>query len=284
MKLTALVLVLVAACGGSGTKGSVGNHAGGPRAASVVFLGVGDHRVMEIGCWDPSTGLSGDCAARAEAAVAAKAVVLGDDRVRYTLTGRLSDECEASGVTMVAAFAAETPGAGHGEVVIAVAPPEADVDFRASGPVFDADRKPTAPDVGPALRAAVAARATADLVGADGERVITPEELTIVQVLDVDVDGDKVSDRLISATSAESGYANYAWSGVVVVPGRRAADARSVWHSDLEVMWFTGTLDIDGDGRRELVFASEYYEGSGVGLAHLVDGVLTVLGSYGCGA
>ena len=286
MKLAALGLAAAAACGSAATPATVGNG-GGARPAAVLFLGAGDHRVIEAGCWDPAAGRIGDvlaCAAPIAAVVDGAPVVRGSDGVRYKLTGRLSDECEASGPTMVLAIAPETPRPGTAELAIAVAPPEVDVDFRPLPPAFDVDRKPTSPALGAELRAAVAAVATADLAAADEPRTIAPDELEIVQSFELDLDGDRAIDRVISATAGMAGYANYRWSGVVLLPGGRAADARSLWHSDLELVWFRGSFDLDGDGARELVYSGEYYEGEGVGVARLVDGALAFFATYGCGA
>ena len=272
--------LLVVGCGSSAPPTAIGKAARGPRPASTIFIGAGDHRIMAVGCWDPARGTIAGADACAELAAP---IVMGSDGARYRVTGRLSDECPVSEPTRVAAIAPETVGTGSGEPALAVAPPEVDLGYRALPPAFDVDRKPTAPPLAAEVRAAIAARATADLVGTAGETEIEPDALEIAQVVDVDLDGDRVVDRLVSA-NVPAGYADFVWSGLVLLPGKRAADARTLWHDTVQVITVEATFELDGDGVPELMFTGEYYESSRRGIARIADGALVIIGSYGCGS
>jgi len=165
----------------------------------------------------------------------------------------------------------------HDPLLVAVLPAGAPIDVQVH------PREPR-PAGDPALRAALVRVAAAD-VGDRGGPIVAAD-LVIDQVIDVNVVGDARPDRLIAVNAPlpEGDGPGYRWSALVLAPSGDLAAARSVWTSDLESIFLDASFDLDGDGVRELIYSSDYYEGGGRGGATIEDGALHPLGTWACGA
>lgn len=247
----------------------------------MLFLPVGDG-LIEVACWEPNGAIAPEetCHARAKALVDAKHVVRGNNGVRYRITGQVSDQCGASGESMLATIEAEGGApAGAGALSLAASPPEVALELRAvEGNLHSEGPTPPQP---PELLAGVAAVASRD---SESGVSVPAAQLRVIQVVDADIDGDGTVDRLVSAYVETDDPSSYVWSGLVLAPGSRLDAAVTLWQSDLERFAITGIFDAERDGKLELLYAAEYYEGWGSGLARIVGGKLEFIGGYGCGA
>lgn len=290
MKLAAAFGLGLLACGNPAGPGAVGNQGGRTgNPAAIVFVAAAGG-VMEVGCWDPAAGkiTSTDaCAERIAAVVDGRQALRGSDGHRYLVTGRHGDGCDASGEQQVVSIERDGGGTGEHAVTIAIAPADVDVHWTPFSYTRDADHNLVAPPQPAAVRERIAAIATADVRAredGDPEATIAAADLRILQVVDHDLDGDGTRDTLLSIVVEGGSYAGYLWSGVVLLRGGDVARAVRLWQSDLERVVFDGGFDLDGDGRLELAYDGEYYEGAGVGIARLDGDALVFIGSYGCGA
>jgi hypothetical protein len=266
----AMTALLVAACGGKTGAPPIGSHGGSPRGPVLVFRGLGDKTMFEAACG------GADCADLRTRSMDGTQLVSSRDAT-FRITGTVSDDCDASGATDVIAIE-RASGAPDATVDVAVFPADATIDLE--------QYTPSSPAVGADVKAALARVATADVVSTEHPATITPDEITVVQLVTTNVDDDPAPDLLIAAEvpkSDEDGP-GYVWSALVLVPGGNYDAATSVWTSDLEHMTIDGSFDLEGDGKRELLYSAEYYEGSGLGAAIVTDGALEMLGSWGCGA
>jgi hypothetical protein len=284
-RLLALAFVL-AGCGGSAHRTTTENRTDVPRgpAPDAIFLGAGQ-RLALADCRNTSGAFDGAaCAGRDKAMVAERAAVIGSDGVRYRLTGEVADECDASGETLLMTIEREDGAAIEVAPTFAMTPPDADVQLV----TYDASFSPTTPpDVAKDVLEKLAAMATTSVAEREDDATVSvrTSELRVLENIEVDLDGDGVRDRLISADLPNADdEPGYRWAGLAFVPGGRADATRIVWESDLEHMIVDATLDLDGDGRREIVFRAEYYEGVGVGIARIVNGEIDLAAVYGCEA
>jgi|JI10StandDraft_1071094.scaffolds.fasta_scaffold107217_3 hypothetical protein len=266
--LSAAALLVVAACGGAGTPAAIGSRGGGgvARGPVMVFVGITDHSMFEAACHD-CEGLRADLEGQRVSAGAAS----------FRVTGAVSDDCDASGATEVVGVERLTGDEEHDPLLVAVLPAGAPIDVQVH------PREPR-PAGDPALRAALVRVAAAD-VGDRGGPIVAAD-LVIDQVIDVNVVGDARPDRLIAVNAPlpEGDGPGYRWSALVLAPSGDLAAARSVWTSDLESIFLDASFDLDGDGVRELIYSSDYYEGGGRGGATIEDGALHPLGTWACGA
>lgn len=269
-----LLLLTAAACGGAPAPATIGARGGATaRAAAIVYFPWGQDAVFEADCWAPDAG---GCAALRTQAEAGGALEVGP--ARFALTGRRDEECGASGdVASVVAYR-RTAGPEDAYPGITVFPAGADVGMvlHPTGEVA----------VAPALAAALAARATADLAGTERARTIAAGEVRVQQVIERNVTGGPQPDLLISAHVPLPGDdgSGYTWSAfVLAVDGDRAA-LTSLWTSDLETWSVDASYDLDGDGRAAFIWTAAYYEGAATGAARIDGGALVVGATVGCGA
>jgi len=106
--------------------------------------------------------------------------------------------------------------------------------------------------------------------------------LRIDQALEVDLDADGVPERLyVVHVAASDEDPAPRFSGILQDDGVRA---RVLTRDDQHLFTVLGALDLDGDGRAELVLRAAYSEGDETAVVHLEDGSLVVIGAWGCGA
>jgi hypothetical protein len=279
LSTVAATAALTAACGGSSKPDTVGNRGDAARAPALVYIGWGVDSVFEVDCYDPS----GSCAAIRAQALAGGELVSGDGR--FKLIGPRKEECGASGDVADVIGYQRVAGPEDSGVGIAAFPVDAAIDLVRTPRSWGED-EPVRPSVSDDLRARVAARATADLAGSDRARTITAGELIVDQVIEGNLTGGPAVDLLIAANLPlpDADGPGYVWSGLVLIPDGDLAAATTLWQSDLETFWIDAHYDLDGDGRRELVFTAAYYEGTTMGAAAVVDGKLVFGATVSCGA
>ncbi|HVV87171.1 MAG TPA: hypothetical protein VHE35_29225 [Kofleriaceae bacterium] len=258
----------VAACGGHAHPVEVGSHTGGGagRGPVMVFIGLSDTSMFEAACHD--------CDALRAGMVGQK-VSSGKDT--FVITGTVSDGCDASGPNDVTGVKRLSGDPDSSPLGVAVLPAGAPIDLQ----TYATDRVPAGAG---ALRGPLARRATADLAASGSP--VAADDIVVEQVIDVNVAGDPRPDELIAANVPlpEDQGPGYRWSALVMAPGGDLEHLVSVWTSDLEHLVIDASFDLEGDGVRELIYSSEYYEGGGRGAATITDGKLTFLGTWGCGA
>lgn len=118
------------------------------------------------------------------------------------------------------------------------------------------------------------------------------EPVQLHQVVYLDVDGDGKEERFYSVfVEPSSGdeedfiFNGMAFSGAFLADGDNPDELRLLMHGNLSRFDLRGAIDLDGNGRQELIIRSFFYEGDGVDLFQLpVRGKPRLLGSFGCGA
>ncbi len=285
MVAAAMAALVSAACGGKGSPSTIGNGGGAPRGSVLVFVGLGDRMMFEAACHAASGGP--DCDALRTASMDGKQQVTSGPAT-FRITGTVSDECDASGATDVVGVE-RVSGPEESVVGIVTFPADAAIDLQlhdAQGNLSGGGDPAAGMKIDDGVRAALARVATADLARGDKPRPIGPGDIIVEQVVTANVDGDPRLDLVIAANVplADDNGPGYVWSALVVVPGGDNAAATSVWTSDLEHMTIQATFDLEGDGKRELIYHADYYEGGGMGAASIEQGKLEAKGSWGCGA
>lgn len=268
-------MLTVAACGrGASAPATIGARGGATaRAAAIVYFPWGQDAVFEADCWAP--GADGCAALRAKAEAGGELVA---GPARFTLTGRRDEECGASGDVASVVGYRRTAGPDDAYPGIAVFPADADV-----GLVIHAS---DGASVTPALAAALAALATAAVVGSEDPRPITAAEVQVSQAIELNVTGGPAPDLLISANVPQPDDVGpgYRWSALVLAVDGDRQHLTEVWTSELEVWSVDASYDLDGDGRHAFIWTASYYEGAASGAA-VIDGTKLVAGaSVGCGA
>jgi len=272
-------VVIASACGGTSAGKTIGSTGGTARGPVLVFLGLGPTMMFEAACYEPP-GSAACAELRAAALDGTKQIVT--PAATFRITGPASDGCDASGATEVVGLE-RVAGDDEASPGVVTYPADAPIGLETYRFNSTSDAATRGQAVTPTVRAALAALATTDTVSRDDARAITAAEIVVEQVVTANVDGDARPDTIIAANVPVADGIGYRWSALVVVLGGEFDAARSVWTSDLEHLIIDASFDLDGDGRRELVYTAEYYEGSGHGVA-TVDGKLTIKGGWGCGA
>lgn len=112
-----------------------------------------------------------------------------------------------------------------------------------------------------------------------------PESPMIDGYAAVDVDGDGKPEKFYTMTiMTEARAPEYDWSGFLVEYGNAPGKLSLLFKHDYEAMTVNGSMDLDGDGVRELIVTTAYYEGGYQHLATLKDGKLDLTVFLGCGA
>jgi hypothetical protein len=111
-------------------------------------------------------------------------------------------------------------------------------------------------------------------------------ELTVQQVAEIDVDGNAKKDGIYSVFIPHRSLpGQYAWSGVFLAPdgdlGGLVLLAKSA--SNKDVFEVLGTLDVDGQGSRELWIRMVYAEGAGEAVFQLDGKSAKALAKWSCG-
>lgn len=269
------VVTLAAACGGGQRAGAVGNQGTSKGGDALVFVGWGEQAVFEADCH----GADGCAAIRAKAHAGG---ILTDGNARFRLGATRVEECGASGDTADVVTYDRLDGEDT-YLRVAAFPDAAAVDLVIAPPYWGDEPRPA---VDAATLAAIATRATADLVGTDRARTIASADLVVTQVVVGNFSGGAADDRLISAEVPvpDDEGPGYVWSGFVIIPDGDLGAAHSLWHSELETLHVNAHYDIDGDGVREFVFSADYYEGSSVGAGRIEGGKLALGRTASCGA
>jgi hypothetical protein len=247
----ALVLVLAAGCGGHAVAASpVDNQA---PAGPIVILFENVTRATVIGCGAPG-------AIETELAACAGQLAPGDELARpdggtrtigATVPGLEGDE-QAFAIVGARAPARAVDRTSY---PLLVWPPEAASRVRlAAAPPADLDVD--------GVRAGVMAWWAKTHDPIDDSEPGEPPTVTIERVLLADLDGDGHAEPVVNVRL-------FATAGAILTPG--ADGGWQVLHGfDWADIDATAAVDLDGDGRDELVIASSYNEGESVGLQHLV--------------
>jgi hypothetical protein len=108
--------------------------------------------------------------------------------------------------------------------------------------------------------------------------------LEFAQAVSLDIDGDGKPERLFSITVGPHDE-EYELSALFVGFGRAPENLLELHESSWDVWSVLGGVDLDGDGRLELVMESSYYEG-GATMVESVDehGEARDLGGVSCGS
>jgi hypothetical protein len=227
----------------------------------------GQGQLTPLACWNPlSQGLSGgpDCL---PFLAAGTAVWLAGGR-QSQIDRHVRVECEPSGdssegVQLVAGAVNDTdPWPEFGAVP---------VDLGAWLWVAPAQDTAARPD-GPTWSAVVRASKQ------------PAEKLTLEQSLALDVDRDGREELLVSvvAKGSEPDTGEFAFSGLFLV--RAGRPPVLLEESTMHRYRVLATLDLDGDGKRELLLQSTYYEGDETSLVRVIGDKVEVIAARGCGA
>lgn len=214
---------------------------------TVVFVDLFD-QVVPVGCWSPGTGLHASADGCAE--------LLDRDRTVASFAGvnrplgePVRNTCEATGESYPA-FRVDTPPApsltatGDQLEGLVVWPP-------GRAPALIGWTHPTlAPDD-------PAADLGADLRG----------------LLIADLDGDRTLDRLFSLNTRV----------VIGELSSRPGERVTLWESDFEDLAAFVAIDLDGDGRVEVLIGAPYADGDSVTVTRYLDGALVAVSGWGCG-
>jgi hypothetical protein len=109
--------------------------------------------------------------------------------------------------------------------------------------------------------------------------------LRVTQATAADLDGDGRDETIYAATfrTRTDEPSDEAWSGLLAQSGAAHSDFSVLLHDTLASFEALAVLDLEGDGRMELLVSSPYYEGEGVSLIRLSGGGIEVVGSWSCG-
>jgi hypothetical protein len=114
------------------------------------------------------------------------------------------------------------------------------------------------------------------------------KDLTFLQSVAVDIDGDGKEERFFSAfypdDSREGGEPGFVFSAFLMAPGGDLSKLVVLQKSDFVRYELLAAVDLDGDGKRELVVHDFFYEGAGLTLYKLNGTNPERLGGSGCGA
>jgi len=148
-------------------------------------------------------------------------------------------------------------------------------------------------ELAPALLEAVKAdgvqRAVASQAARDPENLGPPfdatlSNLTVDQIVELDVDGDGVKDLLVSVSAPLEDDVYLAFSGLYLIVNGDPARLTLLMKSDLEKFTVLALTDLDRNHRPEIVLASDYYEGSYIFLYRFAGTDLVQIAGWGCGA
>lgn len=108
-------------------------------------------------------------------------------------------------------------------------------------------------------------------------------KLQVSQAVATDLDGDGAPERLwaVQLTRGES-EETYVFSGVFIES--KDGGLRLATQSDSHRFRVLAAVDLDGDGRSELILWSAYYEGDETAVVRWTEDGFEVIGSWGCGA
>lgn len=264
-----LLALSAGACGGKGTTPALGSRGGGglpARGPAMLFVAVDEGRMFEAACHQ--------CDALREHMIGQ---TVSSGASTFRITGPVSDECDASGPTDVTGVTRLSGDPDSDPLELAVLPAGADIGLV----TYPTDRVPASAAT---LLPALVRRAQADVQ--DGGAPITADQLTIDQVIEVNVAGDARPETLVTASVPlpDDDGPGYRWSALVMLPAGHAGGAVTLWQSTLETMTIDASYDLEGDGVRDLVYSARYYEGYGRGAATINGSTLALLGTWGCGA
>jgi hypothetical protein len=117
---------------------------------------------------------------------------------------------------------------------------------------------------------------------------------TIHQIVKLDIDGDGQEDTLFSVTvdgqgasdgKFESIEGKFGFGGLFIQYAKTPELLVLLRREDFSTLEVRGALDLNNDGRKEIIVSDTQWEGFGVVLYEVgVDGVLKTLGDWGCGA
>lgn len=109
--------------------------------------------------------------------------------------------------------------------------------------------------------------------------------LQIAQVMSADLDGDGRNEMFFvgSFRAQDEEPSNEAWSGLLSKSGVEPPQIAVLQQDMLDTYEVLAILDIEGDGRMEMLVRSSYYEGMAVSLFRLAGGRLEPVGYYECG-
>lgn len=269
MKRLALFCV-VAACGGGASRPTAPSNTTASAAATptVIFLAQGDQAVP-LACANvggapiPERGCT--------ALVTGDRAAMRGDGVATTLGGDVTWTCDAAGESAPALSMAAVQSSGTALESVLVWPKERAGDLRAWTRGAPASIDPAA------LQAAWAR--SFDPAEVEAEPLGTAQ---VVGVLTADVDGDGQDDAIYTVAD-DRGEEGQGRRAILAVLSTAPGDFALLAAANLEQLEAFAAIDLDRDGKDELVVAAPYYEGDGTSVYTLTGGALESIGGVWCG-
>lgn len=260
--------------------GSAAPSRGTDDRSNVVFAtaaGEAGTLLVPIACYDAATGRTRS-AAECIDAVPPNAEVGIAGEATLEIVGRVPWPCSGEDEAAAPRVFSTTPASGQKAPAVsrwAIWPVTKAASVRTATAVSDG-----APDLTIAVADLEAATKAAREAGGDASR-----PLRVTQALTAELDGDGLDEAIYAVTfrARTDEPSDEAWSGLLAKSGAARSSFSVLLHDTLASYEVLAVLDLDGDGRMELLVSSPYYEGEGVSLVHLAGGGVEVVGSWSCG-
>jgi hypothetical protein len=249
--------------------------------ATVVFV-IDNQMAIPLACFDPATKAfldAKDSDATCAKLVAASSKIKLSTSSTSTIKEKTEWLCEPAEFKKVA-FSIDPQLPTDAQTELAVSPPGTPIEFvaRVGETKFTAN-----PDESALLSEAIKK--------SEPSAKKTPH---VHQIATLDLDGDGKEDTIFSATVAGKGSSDegltslegkFTFSGVFVRYGNKPESLVLLQRQDYDTYEIRGAVDLNNDGRKELIISDTQWEGFGVVIYEVgTDGSLKALGDWGCGA
>lgn len=261
--------------------------ADGEASGPIVVMYMEQDRAVILGCGNPdrAEGVIGDATKCMKEVVRDRTVApLGGGPVR-TLSAETTIDCvptpDSDPIETRAAIGVDSlPAAGRHDPSNGPSPNEFMV--WPANRVTEAKtwRKGAAVDM--VAMTAKLASASAGLKSPSG-RYELREAPEVLGALDAELDGDGKPDTVYSVTLPSDDAPFFSPQYLVASLSSKGGELVVLTHDLLMILQAVAALDVDQDGRDEILYVTPYYEGGGAVLATFEEGKLTTKGSWWCG-